>query len=266
MLNTSKTLKTVVFTLLTAALLIAVIGANTSIVKAQTTDTVEVLTTLGGSTNPAPGVYNYTDGTAVTFTATADNGFLFYQWVISTAASSYTDNVDNPLTLTLNATAAGGLNADGYTYSVQATFSPEAFIGPAGTTINTATDAIVVVLAGVGGTVSPDPGTYALASASSFELTANPDSGWTFSHWVIGGTPLTHGTYSFTDTPTNNPYDVDHGYGNTYSYQPVFSPISSSTSPTPTINEFSTASAIILALVLVIVAFGTYAYTRRTKK
>ena len=91
---------------------------------------------------------------------------------------------------------------------------------------NYATAAIVVVLSAVGGTTSPAPGTYALENATSLQLTATPDSGWIFDHWVIGGYPLTHGAYSFTDTPTDNPYNVNHGYGNTYTYQPVFSPTS----------------------------------------
>ena len=119
-----------------------------------------------------------------------------------------------------------------------------------------------MVLAGVGGTTSPAPGTYALANATSLDLTATPLSGWTFDHWVIGGYPLTHGTYSFTDTPTNNPYNVNHGYGYTYSYQPVFSPTSTTSTPVP---EFSGVAAIVIALALVSIAFGTYAYRQKTK-
>ena len=266
MLNISKTLKIVVVTLLTAALLIVVIGSNISIVKAQAQDSVYIYPVAGGTvsqggTTLSGGTsYNYTDGTTLSFLATpSSTSFLFNQWLVVTAAGPYTSTT-NPLSITLNAAV------DGNNYYIEATFGPEIPV-PAGTTINTATDAIVVVLAGIGGTVSPAPGTYALASASSFALTATPLSGWTFDHWIIGGTPMNdHGSYSFTDTPTNNPYTVTEGYGNTYSYQPVFSPISTSTSPTPTISEFSTASAIIIAAILVIVAFGTYAFTRRTKK
>jgi hypothetical protein len=118
----------------------------------------------------------------------------------------------------------------------------------------------------VGGNTIPAPGTYALANAASFDLTAVPDNGWVFSNWVIGGTPLSHGGYSFTDTPTNNPYNVNHGYGYTYSYEAVFRPVSTTATPTPTINEFSSATAIILAAILVLVAFGTYIFTKKPKK
>ena len=156
--------------------------------------------------------------------------------------------------------------AGGTTYSIQATFAPVTFVGPTGATIDMTTDAIVIVSAGVGGTVSPPPGTYALASASSLNLQATPDSGWTFDHWVIAGTPMNHGVYSFTDTPTNNPYNVDHGYGNTYSYMAVFSPVSTSTTPTPTINEFSTASAAILTAILAIALSLQHTYSLKKLK
>jgi len=250
----TKTLKIVVFALLTAALLMAVINLNFPNVKAQGQATVTILVSAGGTTSPVAGTYNYADGATVTITATNGIGFLFADWVFTTASEANT-TTDNPLVFT----ASGGIS-----YGIQAQFQPITYIPPAA--INGTGDAIVVVLAGNGGTVSPAPGTYDLANAYSVDLTATPDSGWTFDHWVISGTPLSHGAYSFTDTPTNNPYNVNHGYGNTYTYQPVFSPISTSTSPTPKINEFSTASAIIIAAILVIVTFGTYAYSRRSKK
>lgn len=149
----------------------------------------------------------------------------------------------------------------GVSYSIQAVFQPLNVNLPPVITpiINATNEAIVVVLAGV-------EGIYAFVNATVFNITAIPNSGWKFDHWVISGGPLTgHGGYSFTDTPTDNPYNVNHGYGYTYDYHPVFSP-TSSTSPTPTVSEFSTSTAIIIAAILVIVAFGTYAYTKRIKK
>ena len=104
--------------------------------------------------------------------------------------------------------------------------------GVLGLPSNMATAAIVVVLAGAGGTTTPVAGTYALADATSMELVANPFSGWTFSHWIIYGPNLSHGGYPFTATPTVNPYNVNHGYGATYQYQAVFLP-AGSTGPTP---------------------------------
>ncbi len=245
-----------VFTLI-LLLSVLLVGAT---VKAQAQATVEVMAAVGGTTDPT-GTTTYADGTAVTLTATAGDGFVFANWVIVTSAGGYED-LNNPTTLTVNATIG--------TYVVQAIFQPvqsgPTLLGAGATAVtNYASAAIVVVLASVGGTTSPVPGTYALTNAESFNLQATADSGWTFDHWVIGGGPLTHGAYSFTDTPTNNPYNVNHGYGNTYTYLPVFKPTSTSTSSSPTVPEFSSAAAVVIALALVAVAFGTYAYRRKTK-
>jgi hypothetical protein len=49
-----------------------------------------------------------------------------------------------------------------------------------------------------------------------------------------------------------------------YSYQPVFSPVgTATTTPAPTVPEFSSVAAIITAIALVAVAVGTIAYRRK---
>lgn len=228
-------------------LLLAVI-APFAVVKAQGTATVDVLTSVGGSTTPS-GSTTYPDGTVVTLTATQGDGFSFQYWEIASAAGATID-YNNPTTLTVS---------DSNSYAVQAAFMP--IVGVPGQVVNVTnpTDAIIVVLAGVGGTTTPVPGTYALANAGSTTLTATPDNGFKFDHWVIGGSPLAgaHGGYSFTDTPTNNPYTVDHGYGNTYSYQPVFSPT--------TVPEFPAASTVILAIILIAVTAGVATFASKRK-
>jgi hypothetical protein len=67
-----------------------------------------------------------------------------------------------------------------------------------------------------------------------------------------------------TAMPTENPYNVNHGYGNMFSYQTVFAP-SGTTEPTPSVPEFSSVAAIGVALVLVAVAFITITYSRKSK-
>jgi hypothetical protein len=64
--------------------------------------------------------------------------------------------------------------------------------------------------------------------------------------------------------PTDNPYNVNHGYGNMFSYQAVFTP-SGTTESTPSAPEFSSAAAIGVALILAEVAFGTITYHRKSK-
>ncbi len=240
-----KTSKILVVILLTATLLMPIVSLN--LAKAQSQATVDMIASVGGTTVPSGDNNTYADGTVVTLTATAGNGFLFQYWAIVSSAGG-TQDLNNPTTLTVKG---------GETYAVQAVFQPINFQPPA-TQTTSATNAIVVVLASVGGTTTPAAGIYAVADASQLKLTATPISGFKFDHWVIGGTPLNHGAYNFTGTPTDNPYTVDHGYGNTYTYQPVFS-------PTNAVPEFSSLATVAMALVLVAIAFGTYAYKRKTK-
>jgi hypothetical protein len=249
-----KSSKIFALTLLTTLIVFAALNASVINVKAQTQATVIVTPSLGGTTDPT-GTTTYDDGTSVTFTATPDATDVFQNWIISTDAGS-SAVTENPITLPV---------VGGTTYNVQAVFSP--LLPPPGVTslpTNMATAAIVVVLTGAGGTTVPAPGTYALADATALNLTATPASGWTFSHWVISGPNLSHGGYPFTATPTDNPYNVNHGYGSTFSYQAVFTP-TGTTEPTPTVPEFSSVVTIVIALVLVAIAFGTIIYRRKTK-
>jgi hypothetical protein len=244
-----KSKKIFALTILTSLIVLAAFAS----VSAQGQATVNILDSIGGTTDPAAGSYTYDDATPITFTATPDANSVFANWIISTAEGS-SIATDSSITIPV---------VGGTTYDVQAIFSP--LLPPPGANIpsNLATAAIVIVLSSAGGTTDPVPGTYALADASSLMLTAKPSSGWTFSHWVIYGPNLSHGGYPFTATPIENPYNVNHGYGNTFSYQPVFTP-EGSTNPTP-IPEFSSVATIAIALVLAAIAFGTYTYRRKTK-
>lgn len=236
--------------LLTATLLLIALNPIMS-VKGQGQATVTVLTSIGGSTDPVPGTTTYADGSQVVLTATAGDGFAFQYWVIATA-SGPTVVYDNPHTLTVSA---------GTTYAVQAQFQvlntaypPSVLTGSVANV--TSSQAIVVLLPGIGGTTTPGPGTYVFTDATAFNISAAPMSGWKFDHWTIGGTPLNHGAYSFTATPTDNPYNINHGYGYTYSYQPVFVPT--------TVPEVSAVILpVALAIIFIIGALTTYAYKRR---
>ncbi len=247
-------LKISVFTFL-VILLVAGASPLFSSVKAQSNVSVTIVSAIGGTTSPGPGTQQYASDSSEMFTATADGAYYFDHWVLVGPESTANVYTDNPLNLALSAG----------TYQLQPVFGifnvtiPIALPGPAPLT----TDAVVVVVYGVGGTTNPGPGTYLVANATSLSLTATPLSGWQFDHWVIGGYPMNHGSYSFTDTPTDNPYNVNHGYGNAYYYQPVFSMVSSSSSsPTPTTPEFSSIAiiGIVVALIAVLLATGLYKY------
>jgi hypothetical protein len=262
-MNVKKS-KIFALTLLTALLMLATLSA---IANAQTTGTVIVLDTVGGTTDPVPGTTTPAAGTSVTFTATADTGFVFDSWIVSTDLGTNIATT-NPVTLPIT----GGVN-----YTVQANFVPIQAIPGANFPSNLATAATVVVLAGAGGTTTPAAGTYAMDTATSLNLTATPSSGWTFSHWVISGPNLSHGGYPFTATPTNNPYNVNHGYGATYSYQPVFTPTGvteptpvggATASPTPGPSSGLTSDqgieiGLVVVIIVILIAFGVFAMRKK---
>ena len=245
--------KIIALALATTFLLVAV--SVIALASAQNTGTVIVLDATGGTTD-VTGTTTYPDGTTVTITATpSDQTYAFNSWVVSTTSGDSYNTLDNPISITV---------AAGITYAVQPLFDLVQAVPGQSIPTDLSTAAIVVVLSSAGGTTSPAPGTYALASAAAFDLKATPSSGWQFSHWVISGPNLSHGGYPFTATPTDNPYNVNHGYGNTFSYQAVFTPVGT-TEPSPTVPEFSSIATIIVAIALVAVAVGTYSLRRKTK-
>jgi hypothetical protein len=232
----------------------------------QWRDTVNVLTAIGGTSDPVPGAYNYDDGTAVTLTANPDSGNVFLYWIISDDSGAIQTPLNNPTTLTV---------AAGTTYSVSPVFVGDqntglpGYFGTQGS--NQGADAIVGVLTSAGGTTDPIPGVYLLANATVMTIRAIADSGWQFQYWVISGGPMTgHGGSPFTATPTDNPYTVGHGYGYRYNYQAVFTPIGGTTPPPTTggggVSSDTIIIVLVVAIVIIIVAFGAYAYTRRSKK
>jgi hypothetical protein len=250
---------------LLATLLVA--SAFMMSVNAQTQATITMLPSVGGTTDPAAGTTTYNDGQVVTLTATPDAGNAFQNWIISTPGATLND--PNPTT---TVTVAAGT-----TYTIQAVFQavsllPNVPYAP----FVAGTDAVIGILASAGGTTTPSPGLYYLTNATSFNLQATAASGWQFSHWIIYGPNLSHGGYPYTATPTNNPYNVNHGYGNRYDYQAVFTPIGSTeptpiggatATPAPGMGGLSTDTWIIIALVIVIIiiliGFGVYAMRKK---
>jgi hypothetical protein len=242
------------------------LSASCLMVNAQGDATVNVETVAGGTTD-ITGTNTYPDGTVLTVTATPLSDYAFIGWVVSTDTES-TNYLDNPLSITL---------AGGTTYTITPQF--DILLSPPGQNLpnQMANAAIVVVLAAAGGTTSPAAGTYALADATNMQLKATASTGWQFSNWIISGTPSTHGGYPVDYTPKDNPYTVGHGYGYTYYYQPVFTPVGNpqtSSSPTATTNPGTTMAGlsmewwIIIGLIIVIIAMaiGFALYAARRKK
>jgi hypothetical protein len=248
-----------------AALVISAIS-YISCVNAQNQATVNVLESVGGSTEPAPGTYNYNDGTQVTLTATPDANLVFSAWLITTDTSN--DSVtDNPYMLPVTG---------GVTYEISAVFAQSTsptFPNPPPTSLPPSAFGSVTILSALGGRTTRATGTYYFTSIYRLELTAVADSGWKFSHWVISGdTDTTHGGYPFTLTPTDNPYTFDCGLGYTYAYQPVFTPEGSNppTNPPPASTGLGISTELLIAIVAiiiaVIIAIASIIYVQRSKK
>ena len=210
-------------------------------VQAQGQATVTILPAIGGATNPGAGTTSYNDGASVTITATATagTGYTFDSWIILTNSGLRVSS-DNPLTFP----AAAGSN-----YTIQPVFNVIQPINITSAQQNLANAAVVIILPAAGGTTIPLAGAYAFTNATAFNITAMPDNGWTFSHWVISGnTTVSHGGAPVNLEPTDNPYNINHGYGETYYYQPVFTQSGASTSPGPStsIPEFSIFAVLLL--------------------
>jgi hypothetical protein len=147
----------------------------------------------------------------------------------------------------------------GYTFEYAAVFTPVSGTQtPAPTSTPTNTTAVVIVDSSTGGTVSPAPGTYVYNQGQNITLTATPSAGYAFHYWVVSGNYAQGheqaSVTAITDPDTgaiigyfpsipqrtgidnlvfaNNPATITCGYGYTFEYQAVFTPISS-TSPTP---------------------------------
>jgi hypothetical protein len=253
-MRTTKNFKVFALILLTSALLLVAINPSIPTVKAATQDSVYIYVSIGGTisaggTNLTGGdSYSYNNGTTVDFQATATSGFTFLCWEYASSAGGVVSTV-NPLALTLTESE----------YGVQAMYLPTT---NATISSSTATGATTVdLLTSAGGSTVPAAGTYTnytLGKVASFSVVAG--KGFKFLYWIVSCTPGT-----FTTTASTLSFNLA---GSTYfAIQAMFVPSSSTvTLPTPTINEFSSATAIIIATVLVIVAFGTYAFTKRSKK
>jgi hypothetical protein len=231
--------------------LILAAAASLTFVYAQGTATVNVQTATGGTTD-VTGTTTYPDGSSVTITATATGGFAFQNFVVSPSDGSGDMMIfDNPMTFTVKG---------GVTYTVVPVFVAPLPIPGQPPATDTSKAAIVIILPSAGGSTIPAPGTYALADASSFNLTAMASNGWQFSHWTISGANASHGSAPVNWTPTDNPYNVNHGYGATYRYQAVFTP-TGSPGPSPSIPELP--AIVLVAILLAIIPVVLVARKRR---
>jgi len=265
MIKNTKT-KAFALILLSSILLLLAVNPAMQTVKAQTvTDSVTVFASCGGNTTPADNstgpyaTYTYNNDTSQTFTATAGTGFQFLCWVI-VAATGPTTSTTNPLSYTLTQAIA-----------IQALFIPSVAVSTTPTPTTAPSTYTVTVFTSVGGTTTPSGvsttapyANYNYNAGTTQTFTANAGTDFKLLCWLLV-------TANGGSTSTTNPlsYTVSQSAAVQALFIPTSSTVtlpSSSPTPTPKIDEFSSVTAIILAAALIIVAFGAYTYVKKVKK
>jgi hypothetical protein len=252
LMNHSKNnFKVLALILLTSALLIAAVNPNITTVKAQTTDSLYVYSTIGGTIS-ANGTAltggsspTYANGTVLSFTATPSSGFEFLSWISVSAAGAATSTVST-FSYTISETSC----------AIEAMFYPTT---NATQTSSGSGSASVTLYFSAGGTTIPaSPATYTNYTVGTVsDFAAVPSSGFQFLYWIVATSSIsafTTSTLAFNVTSS------------TCALQAFFIPTSSTVTlptPTPKVNEFSSAITIFLALALISTAFGTYAFTKK---
>ena len=131
--------------------------------------TLAITSTVGGTTNPAPGTHTYLEGKNVLVQAIPNIGYELDHWELDEvnvgSANPYSVLMDTNHTL--------------HALFIQINY----------TLIITATD---------GGTTNPFPGTYTYAGGSSIQVTAIPNTDYTLDYWKLNG----------TTAGSTNPYSV----------------------------------------------------------
>jgi hypothetical protein len=119
-------------------------------------DTLTILSSTGGTTDPAPGSHNYPTGTYASVTAIPD--YLLDYWLLdgNNVGSS------NPISV---------LMTDDHT------LQPVFILGNYTLTITATT----------GGTTNPVPGNHTYNAEASVQVTAVPDANYIFDHWELDG-------------------------------------------------------------------------------
>jgi PKD repeat protein len=122
------------------------------------TYTVTITSTSGGTTDPVPGSYLYDEGTVVPVTAISDSGYVFDHWTLDGSPAGST----NPINVLIDCD-----------HDLEAVFTQITYT----LTITTTT----------GGTTSPASGDYVYPSGTNVPVTATPQAGYQFDHWVLDG-------------------------------------------------------------------------------
>jgi hypothetical protein len=167
----------------------------------------------GGTTDPAPGTYAYPAGKQAKVTAIPDSGWWLDYWLLDG------NNYGNSTTIELN------LNGN---HTVRPVFASNSH----------PTSFMLAINVASGGMTNPTPGTYTYNYGTNVTITATPNSGQSFEHWILDG-----------QTVKQNPITLQMTQDHTL--QPVFS---SSQSSSGKGFSFNVPAMFILVPAMVIIA------------
>ncbi len=240
---------------------------------------VIITTTIGETTQPAPGQYTYLNQTKFEIKAIPDISYRFAYWSISgeylpghNLPPVFIPQGEEPFIPSLQQEATNVqydsliatqnplnvVHGYGYTFQYQAIFVRTE-------PVSTPSAGSVVVLDSVGGLTDPQPGTYTYSTDAIVMLTATADDGFEFDHWVISGGPLPgHGDLD-NNVTTANPLETHAVSGYSYNYQPVFTPVGAEMQPSG-VPSYIYAVIIILVVIAVIGIAAALMYRSRGNK
>ncbi len=133
-----------------------------------------IIATIGGTTNPAPGTYTYTDGTGASVTAMPNVGYKPDYWILDGSPAGSANPID--VLMTQNHTLEAVFAQITYQLTIETTS---------------------------GGTTTPAPGTYNYAAGYSALICAVPNANYALDHWELNG--LNAGSANpYTVTMTQN--------------------------------------------------------------
>jgi hypothetical protein len=137
---------------------------------------LNISTTVGGTTEPVPGIYEFDAGTIVTPIAIAESGYLFDSWLLDGNVAT-----DNPISVLMDRD-----------HVLEASFVP---IPPVYHSLT--------IISGAGGTTEPAPSIYTYLEGTAVTVVAVPDATYMFSKWILDGLEA-------TENPITVTMDADH--------------------------------------------------------
>jgi len=144
---------------------VVVVAGQTSIVNlhfvAPVTHSLIITSSIGGTTNPVPGRYDYNEGSSAVITAIVNADYRFSYWMLEG-----TTRTENPVTIVMD-----------MDYSLRAIF--EALPPPP------PQKRYLTIVAINGGQTDPTPNTYEVDLNSTVTITATPNSGYKFKEWLL---------------------------------------------------------------------------------